>query len=138
MSRHVQKRPQVYPKEFIRLLSENANITEDEAETLAEAFLETIVSSLLQDRSICFPEFGIFELRESSERVGRNPRTMEEYIIPNTLRPIFRASKALRNAVAEYAKQRKANENTLKDISEGDGKKELQTAPDKVAESLSG
>ena len=136
MSRYVQKRPQVYPKEFVRLLSENASIPEDEAESLADAFVETIVESLLQDRSICFPAFGIFELRESSERVGRNPRTMEEYIIPNTLRPVFRASKALREAVAEYAKQRKLNENTLKDVSEGDGEKNFQTVPDKASDTL--
>ena len=77
MSKRKQKRPQVYQKEFIRQLAANASIPEYEAAELAEVFLETIVSSLLKNQSVCFPEFGIFELREISERVGRNPKTME-------------------------------------------------------------
>ncbi len=117
MSIYVQKRPQVYPKEFNRLLSENANIPEEEAEILAEAFVETIVESLLQDRSICFPEFGVFELREITKRMGRNPRTMEEYVIEESMKPVFRPSKALKSAVAEYAKERKMSEGTIKDPS---------------------
>ena len=107
MSIYQQKRPQVYPKEFVRRLAENAAIPEEEAAALSEVFLKTIVSSLLTNHSICFPEFGIFELRESSERMGRNPKTMEEVVIPESLRPVFRASKALKHTVAEYAMQQK-------------------------------
>ena len=77
MSKRNQKRPQVYQKEFVRMLAETAMIPECEAEELAEIFLKTIVTSLLENRSVCFPEFGVFELREISERVGRNPKTME-------------------------------------------------------------
>ena len=110
MSRRNQKRPQVYQKEFVRMLAATAMIPEYEAEDLVEIFLKTLVASLLQNRSVCFPAFGVFELREISERVGRNPRTMEEFVIPESLKPVFRPSKALRDSIAAYASSQKRAE----------------------------
>ena len=110
MSRRNQKRPQVYQKEFVRMLAASAMIPEYEAEDLVEIFLKTLVASLLQNRSVCFPAFGVFELREISERVGRNPRTMEEFVIPESLKPVFRPSKALRDSIAAYASSQKRAE----------------------------
>lgn len=110
MSRRNQKRPQVYQKEFVRMLAATAMIPEYEAEGLVEIFLKTLVASLLQNRSVCFPAFGVFELREITERVGRNPRTMEEFLIPESLKPVFRPSKALRETIAANASRKKGTE----------------------------
>ena len=110
MATQVQKRPNVYLKEFIRELAECADISEINAELLTEKFLQTIMQTLVEKQSICFPEFGVFELRETSERVGRNPKTMEEYTIPAGLKPVFRASRALKESVNK-ALQEKAAEN---------------------------
>ena len=110
MSKRNQKRPQVYQKEFVRMLAETAMIPEYEAEELAEIFLKTIVTSLLENRSVCFPEFGVFELREITARVGRNSKTMEEFVIPESMKPVFRPSKALRDTIAAYASSQKETE----------------------------
>ena len=106
MSKYIQNRPQVYLKEFIRHFARKASITEDEAEELTEKFLSTLTESLLTKKSVCFPEFGIFELHSTSERIGRNPRTMEEHIIPAGIKPIFRASKTLRDKVNQASKEK--------------------------------
>ena len=127
MSKRNQKRPQVYQKEFVRLLSETAMIPEYEAAELAEVFLQTLVSSLLKNQSVCFPEFGVFELREISQRMGRNPKTMEEFVIPESLKPVFRPSKALRDAVAEYAASRRSEKSNDAPPNSAD---ELDTDPD--------
>ena len=55
MSRRIQKWPQVYQKEFVQMLAEAAMIPEYEAEELVEIFLKILVTSLLQNRSVCFP-----------------------------------------------------------------------------------
>ena len=112
MSKHVQNRPQVYLKEFIRHFARKASITEDEAEELTEKFLSTLTESLLTKKSVCFPEFGIFELHTTTERVGRNPKTMEEHIIPAGIKPIFRPSKALRETVNQVSKERSVDKTT--------------------------
>ena len=106
MSKWVQNRPQVYMKEFIRHFARKASITEDEATELTEKFIQTLTESLLSKKSVCFPEFGIFELHPTSERIGRNPKTMEEHVIPAGIKPIFRPSKALRETVNQVAKER--------------------------------
>ena len=108
MVTQIQKRPNVYMKEFIRVLSESAEISEINAELLTEKFLQTIAQTLVEKQSICFPEFGVFELRETSERIGRNPRTMEEYMIPAGLRPVFRPSRMLKESLNKAVQERAA------------------------------
>ena len=109
MSKHTQKRPQVYMKEFVRHFARKASLTEEEAEELTEKFLLTLTESLLTKKSVCLPGFGIFELHATSQRVGRNPKTMEEHVIPAGTKPIFRASKALRDAVNKTVKEKSAD-----------------------------
>ena len=43
--------------------------------------------------------FGTFETRERAERTGRNPSTGAEVKIPASTAPVFKAGKALKDAV---------------------------------------
>ena len=43
--------------------------------------------------------FGAFELRERAVRTGRSPRTKEAVEIPASKAPVFKAGKALKDAV---------------------------------------
>ena len=95
----------MYRKEFVHHLAVNANITELEADVLTSKFFITLTETLLERQSICFPDFGVFELHATAERVGRNPRTMEEHIIPAGVKPIFRASKVLCDSVNEALRE---------------------------------
>lgn len=61
VSRSVHNRPQVYLKEFIRLVAEKACLTEEESEKLFGMFLLTLTESLLDKKSVFFPEFSVFE-----------------------------------------------------------------------------
>ena len=45
--------------------------------------------------------FGSFEVKVRAERVGRNPKTLEPIQIPASKSPVFKAGKALKDAVAE-------------------------------------
>ena len=110
MATKTQKRPNVYLKEFIRELSENAMISEINAELLTEKFLQTITRTLVERQSICFPEFGIFELRETPERVARNPRTMEEVMIPAGFKPVFRPSKNFKESLQKAVQEKAAED----------------------------
>lgn len=44
--------------------------------------------------------FGTFEIRERAARKGRNPQTGEEISIAAAKVPVFKAGKALRDAVS--------------------------------------
>ena len=110
MATQIQKRPNVYMKEFTRVLAETADISEINAEYLTEAFLQTIATTLVENQSICFPDFGVFELQETTERVGRNPRTKEECVIPARLKPVFRPAKSFRDAMNKAALETSAED----------------------------
>jgi DNA-binding protein HU-beta len=43
--------------------------------------------------------FGTFEVRERGERIGRDPRTSAEIVIPASKAPAFKAGKALKDSV---------------------------------------
>jgi len=43
--------------------------------------------------------FGTFEIRNRAARIGRNPRNHEEISIPETIVPVFKVSKELKDKV---------------------------------------
>ena len=45
--------------------------------------------------------FGSFEVKKRAARVGRNPKTKESIEIPASVVPVFKAGKALKDAVAK-------------------------------------
>ena len=45
--------------------------------------------------------FGAFEVKARAERVGRNPQTKETITIPASKTPVFKAGKALKDAVSK-------------------------------------
>ena len=110
MSLREQKRANVYMKEFVEALAACAEIPEDDARILTEKFLQTITETLLEKQSICFPEFGVFEMKQTTERIGRNPRTMVEYAIPAGLKPVFRPSRILRENMNKALQEKAAEE----------------------------
>jgi integration host factor subunit alpha len=83
------------------LLFEQVGLNNREAKYMVEAFFEEIRTSLEEGDSIKLSGFGNFELRQKSERPGRNPKTGEE--IPITARRVvtFHASQKLKTQVDE-------------------------------------
>ena len=87
--------------ELIAAVAEKTGLTKKDAERVINATVETITSSLVKGDKVQVSGFGIFEVKAREARVGRNPRTKETIQIPATRRPAFKASKALKDAVAK-------------------------------------
>ncbi|NLB74192.1 MAG: HU family DNA-binding protein [Firmicutes bacterium] len=62
--------------------------------------LDAIGDALASGERVQLTGFGSFEVRERAERVGRNPRTRKEILIPACRVPAFKAGKALKEKVA--------------------------------------
>ena len=73
-----------------------------EAKELVELFFEEIRASLEKGETVKISGFGNFNLRDKSERPGRNPKTGEE--IPITARRVvtFKAGHKLKSRVENY------------------------------------
>lgn len=100
----------VYRREFSRELARRTGTTFEAADEAVIAFLTVLRDTWAAKRSVCFDGFGVFELRTTSERMGRNPRNMEDAVIPAGYKPVFRASRGLKESVTREIRQREAAE----------------------------
>lgn len=72
--------------------SEIGGISEREVGRYVAFILEQIEEALERGESVKLTNFGVFETHDKQERVGRNPQTLEEVIIPSRKVVRFRKS----------------------------------------------
>lgn len=95
--------------ELIASIAEKTELTKKDSEKVLNAVLESITETLVAGEKVQLVGFGTFEVRERKAREGRNPRNPEEVIkIPASLAPVFKAGKALKEAVNEPKSKKKA------------------------------
>ncbi len=84
-------------------LFEELGLNKREAKELVESLFDEIRESLEQDEQVKLSGFGNFDLRDKSERPGRNPKTGEE--IPISARRVvtFKPGQKLKARVETYA-----------------------------------
>ena len=87
--------------EIIAIAAENAGMTKKDTERVINAAIDAITASLVKGEKVQISGFGTFETKDREARVGRNPHTKEAIEIPATRVPGFKASKALKDAVAK-------------------------------------
>ena len=69
------------------------------AEAAVNAALNTITASLKKGDKVQLVGFGSFEVKKRAERTGLNPRTKQPVKISASKVPVFKAGKALKDAV---------------------------------------
>lgn len=86
--------------ELVAAVAEKTNFTKKDAEVAINAFLSTIEDALVKGEKVQLIGFGTFDTRDRKARQGRNPRKPDEIIdIPASKAPVFKAGKALKDAV---------------------------------------
>ena len=87
--------------ELINAVAEKAGLSKKAAEAAVNATLSAITEGLKTEEKVQLVGFGSFEVKNRAARTGRNPRTKEVVEIPASKVPVFKAGKALKDAVAE-------------------------------------
>lgn len=87
--------------ELISNVAEKTELTKKDAEKAVSAVLDTVSEALSKGDKVQLVGFGTFEIRERAARKGRNPQTGEEISIAAARVPVFKAGKALRDAVVK-------------------------------------
>ncbi|WP_412057885.1 integration host factor subunit alpha [Bartonella sp. DGB2] len=79
-----------------------------ESALLVEAVLEEICAAIAKGNSVKISSFATFDIRNKSQRLGRNPKTGEE--VPITPRRVitFKASHVLKQSILSAHKARKS------------------------------
>lgn len=87
--------------DLIAVAAQSAGVSKKDAERVLNAALDEIGATLCRGGKVQLSGFGCFEVKDREARVGRNPHTREAIDIPATRVPVFKASKALRDAVGK-------------------------------------
>ena len=87
--------------ELIAEVANKAGLSRKDAEKALGAVVETITEAVVKGDKVQLFGFGSFETKQREARTGRNPKTKETIEIPATRVPVFKAGKALKDAVAE-------------------------------------
>lgn len=87
--------------ELVYAVAEKAELSKKDAESAVSAVIAAVTEALAAGEKVQLVGFGTFEVRERAERVGRNPQTKETITIPASKNPVFKAGKALKDAVAK-------------------------------------
>ena len=87
--------------ELINAVAAAADVSKKDAETVITAAVDTITAALKEGEKVQLVGFGSFEVKKRAARTGRNPKTKEAIEIPASAVPVFKAGKALKDAVAK-------------------------------------
>ena len=87
--------------DLIAATTEKVGLSKKDTEAVIAAAIEVITDALKSGEKVQLVGFGAFEVKARAERIGRNPKTKEQISIPASKVPVFKAGKALKEAVAE-------------------------------------
>ena len=92
--------------EVVKSVQDQVGVTNAQAGVLVDRVFEVMKEALVDPAQgeVKLTGFGTFHVRQKSERMGRNPRTMEDVVIEQRKVLRFRCSQLLRVAMNEESR----------------------------------
>jgi DNA-binding protein HU-beta len=87
--------------DLIDKVAKDTKLTKKDANGAIDAVIDAISRSLAKGDKVTLVGFGSFEVKKRNARTGRNPQTGAEIKIAARKVPVFKAGKALKDAVAK-------------------------------------
>ena len=87
--------------ELIAAVAEKTGMSKKDTEAVVAATFEAVAETLANGDKVQLVGFGSFEVKKRAARLGRNPKTKETIEIEASKVPVFKAGKALKDAVAK-------------------------------------
>ena len=85
--------------ELIAEIVKASGLSKKDSEAALNATIAAITTALTKGDKVSLIGFGSFEVRTRAARTGKNPQTGAEIKIPASKAPVFKAGKALKDAV---------------------------------------
>ena len=86
-------------KDLVEKISERTGLTQVDTKIVVECFLDSMSKALQEGTNIEIRGFGRFKVKKKRARTARNPRTNQYIQVEAGYKPVFEASKELRNRV---------------------------------------
>lgn len=88
----------VTKKDFAKKISIETETSSEISTNFVNTFFE-MQKKLLKSGNLKISKFGSYNITLSPERIGRNPKTLKEYPIPEKKRVSFKVSKRVKKAL---------------------------------------
>ena len=85
--------------ELIASMAEKSGLSKKDVGTALDAFTAAVQETFKSGDKVQLVGFGTFEVKERAARTGKNPRTGKTVEIPAAKVPVFKAGKALKDAL---------------------------------------
>lgn len=85
--------------ELASAVAAKTGLSKKDTEKVLVTILDTIVETMAAGEGVRLVGFGQFEVKQRAARYGRNPKTMEKIAIEPTKVPLFKPSRAFKEAV---------------------------------------
>ncbi len=85
--------------DLVQAVADESGLSKADAARAVDAVVAAVGKALKQGETVSLVGFGTFLVRERAARTGRNPRTGDEINIAASKNPVFKAGKALKDAV---------------------------------------
>lgn len=87
-------------RDLVMRIAEETNLIQSDVYTVIQKSLDYIVEALEQGETVEFRNFGVFEVRERKQRIGRNPNKPENVVtIPERKVVKFKPGKIMREKI---------------------------------------
>jgi nucleoid DNA-binding protein len=85
--------------DLVRIVSAETGIIRKDVALSVDAFLEAVKDAMKDGKHIEIRGFGTFKLKTRKERMGRNPKTDEQVVVPERVVPSFKFSRSLKEEI---------------------------------------
>ena len=86
-------------RDLVNLVYMQVGFSKQISENLIEEFFSSIINNLKSEKSIKISKFGTFQIRKKKKRIGRNPKTKEEFFIDERNVVLFKPSKEFKTFI---------------------------------------
>lgn len=89
-------------RDMVIRIAEETGLIQQDVHTVIQKALDMIVESLAQGKNVELRNFGVFQLQERKQRIGRNPNRPEQVVtIPSCRIVKFKPGKVMKHRVSD-------------------------------------
>ncbi len=87
-------------KEIIEIVSQRTNLKKNYTKAIVECVFDVFIETLAREKRIEIRNFGVFKVKQTPARIGRNPVTKESADVPARNIVQFKAGKYMKELIS--------------------------------------
>jgi len=86
-------------KDIIKKIHKEIGFSKNFSSKIVDSFFKNLIDDLSNSENVKISSFGTFKILNKTERIGRNPKTKEEYKIKSRRVAVFKPAKQFKSKI---------------------------------------